>query len=54
MFGYKIEELLGQPWSVLYGADELERFSSDIMPEFAKAGQWQGDTIGVHKNGGSI
>jgi len=51
MFGYDLPELIGKPWSVLYKEDELKRFETDIMPEFGKDGQWQGDTIGLHKNG---
>lgn len=54
MFGYEIEELLGQAWSVLYNKHELNRFETDIMPKFGEAGQWQGDTTGLHKNGSAI
>jgi len=54
MFGYDLPELIGKPWSVLYKEDELKRFETDIMPEFGKDGQWQGDTIGLHKNGSAV
>jgi PAS domain S-box-containing protein len=54
MFNYKIEELLGKPWSVLYDAPELERFNRTIMPQFAEQGHWRGETTGVAKGGQSI
>ncbi|MCI5043248.1 MAG: response regulator [Aquisalinus sp.] len=54
MFGYGEGELLGRPWTVLYTADELARFDSDIMPQFGKDGFWRGEATGLSKDGRSV
>jgi len=54
MFGHETAELLGKPWSMLYKEDELKRFETDIIPQFTEDGQWQGDTVGLHKNGSAV
>jgi len=47
MFGYDVEALMGQSWSVLYAEAELERFETSIMPDFVKNGFWSGETTGI-------
>lgn len=54
MFDFKVEELLGQPWSVLYNEIELERFERTIMPIFAEQGNWRGETTGIAKSGRAV
>ncbi|MEQ3747276.1 MAG: ATP-binding protein [Henriciella sp.] len=54
MFDYKIDELLGQRWSLLYNELELERFDRTIMPVFSHAGHWRGETTGVAKSGRAV
>ena len=54
MFGYEVEELLGQVWSVLYSAKELKRFDKQIMPDFGRDGFWHGETTGFAKSGAYV
>lgn len=54
MFDYQVDELLGQPWSILYHPLELERFDRTIMPIFAKQGNWRGETTGIAKAGRAV
>ena len=51
MFGFTLEELLGEPWSLLYDPTEMRRFERQIMPKFEQFGFWRGETIGRGKNG---
>lgn len=51
MFGYEVGELIGQPWSYLYGSAELERFEQHIMPQFARDGEWRGEATAHAKDG---
>jgi two-component system cell cycle sensor histidine kinase/response regulator CckA len=55
IYGYDTsEELIGQSWRVLYGKDELQRFDHNIMPEFSRKRQWQGEATGRKKNGSAF
>lgn len=55
MYGYENpEELLGKSWEILYGESEIKRFHEDIMPEYAKNGEWKGEAIGLKKDGSSF
>ncbi|GAB5458264.1 MAG: hypothetical protein Hens3KO_12940 [Henriciella sp.] len=51
MFGFDVPELLGRPWTTLYGEKELRRFDKQIMPIFGRRGFWRGETTGLSKNG---
>ena len=52
VYGYEsAEELIGKSWRVLYDSDFLQRFDQKIMPEFSRKGYWQGDAIGMKKDG---
>ncbi len=51
MFGFDIDELIGQHWSVLYGEKELKRFETDIFEKFSRDGSWNGETTGQDKDG---
>jgi PAS domain S-box-containing protein len=51
MFGYEVDELIGQSWSILYSAKELKRFDKQIMPDFGRYGFWSGETTGQAKTG---
>jgi len=54
MFGYEVDELVGQSWSVLYSAKELKRFDKQIMPDFGRYGFWNGETTGLAKTGAYV
>ncbi len=55
MFGYDGPgDLIGQPWSVLYDAEEARRMSKDTMPILFALGQWRGETQGLRRDGSPI
>ncbi|MFQ3617837.1 MAG: PAS domain S-box protein [Cyanobacteriota bacterium] len=47
-------ELVGKSWHQLYGPKELARFQQEVMPEFARTGQWRGEAIGTRKDGSTF
>ncbi|WP_448604143.1 PAS domain S-box protein [Thermoleptolyngbya sp.] len=47
-------ELVGKSWCVLYNSEELARFQQEIMPEFARVGQWRGEAMGQRKDGSTF
>jgi len=52
MYGYgQPDELIGKNWNVLYTQEELKRFDREILPEFLRQGNWQGETIGNRQDG---
>lgn len=54
-FGYKREEeLLGKTWRQIYPVQEIERIERDIFPKLIKDGRWQGETLGLKKDGSYI
>jgi two-component system sensor histidine kinase/response regulator len=55
VYGYdRAEELIGQSWTILYDAVELQRFETEIMPRLIQERHWQGETIGLRKAGRSF
>ncbi|RZM76625.1 PAS domain S-box protein [Leptolyngbya iicbica] len=51
LFGYTQPELVGQPWTMLYGPDELARIEQDILPIVARDGAWSGNVRATRKDG---
>ena len=52
IYGYEnAGELIGKSWRILYDADEIQRFDAEIMPKFGQTGYWQGEALGMKKNG---
>jgi PAS domain S-box-containing protein len=52
IYGFEAPEaMLGTNWRDRYGADELARFESDIMPDLREAGQWRGEATGQRADG---
>jgi PAS domain S-box-containing protein len=52
IYGYEhVGELVGKSWRTLYDADELKRFDAEIMPIFGQTGYWQGEALGMKKDG---
>ncbi len=55
MFGYSDPAaLIGQPWSVLYDAEEARRINDEAMPVLFTAGQWRGETQGRKADGSPV
>jgi PAS domain S-box-containing protein len=54
MFGYAVDELIGQAWSVLYEQDEIERIGNDVMPKVFQDLSWRGEATGKTRSGQTI
>ncbi|MCL6432739.1 MAG: PAS domain S-box protein [Leptolyngbyaceae cyanobacterium HOT.MB2.61] len=52
IYGYgSPQELIGKNWQTLYDEAELLRFEQEIFPEFYRTGHWQGEAMGVRRDG---
>jgi PAS domain S-box-containing protein len=54
MFGYTVTELCGKSWKCLHSDDQIKHFETFVKPALADGGQWQGETIGIRKNGSTF
>ncbi|HEY9605940.1 MAG TPA: PAS domain S-box protein [Allocoleopsis sp.] len=55
MYGYDSpEELLGQPWTILYGADEMGRLEQEVLLTLEQQGHWRGEAIGKRHDGSTF
>lgn len=47
MFGFSSEaEVIGKPWSIVYGPEEAEWMQNHAMPKLAAEGRWTGEVLG--------
>ncbi len=51
MFGYESDELIGQPWAVLYDGDTAHHIESVALPILFETGHWRGEVTGRSKCG---
>ncbi|HEY5498488.1 MAG TPA: HD domain-containing phosphohydrolase, partial [Syntrophales bacterium] len=52
IYGYEnAGELIGKSWRIIYDADEVKRVEAEIMPKLRQKGYWQGEALGMKKNG---
>ena len=54
MYGYQTAELLGQSWKLLYSKDQLDVIEKSSLPNLRNFGNWQGELLGLCKNGTTI
>ena len=55
MFGHAdASALIGLPWNMLYGPEEAQRISEEVMPELFAQGQWRGETQGRKADGSAV
>ncbi|MGR3278056.1 PAS domain S-box protein [Acaryochloris marina NIES-2412] len=54
LFGYEVEELMGQSWEKLYTPAEVRRLSEIIFSSLEKTGQWLGEATATRKDGSSF
>jgi PAS domain S-box-containing protein len=55
IYGYEhAGELTGKSWRTLYDAYEIKRFDTEIMPKFGQEGSWQGEVLGMKKDGSNF
>lgn len=54
-FGYESEnELLGKTWRIIYPDHEVKRIEETLFPMMMQSGRWQGETLGLRKDGTPI
>lgn len=52
LFGYSVpDQLLGQPWQILYSQEEARRLETDIFPNLLPDQGWQGETYAQRQGG---
>lgn len=55
MFGYPdAESLIGQPWSVLYDAENARHIGDVAIPMLEQTGRWRGEVLGRHRDGSAV
>lgn len=55
MFGYDdADELLGGTWRQIYADDVIERIETEVLPVVAEMGSWDGELVGVTRDGTPI
>jgi PAS domain S-box-containing protein len=54
MFGYTIEEMLGNTWMMLYPEEDVQYFLKEVFPIIAEKGTWSGTAIARKKDGSPI
>jgi len=51
IFGYHVDELIGQSWKILYSTDQLAYLEETCFPALHSSGNWQGELFGLRKDG---
>ena len=54
MYGYRVDELLGQTWKILYSRKQLVYIEETCMPEISRSGKWHGELFGLKKDGAEV
>ncbi|MBI3806166.1 MAG: PAS domain S-box protein, partial [Nitrospirae bacterium] len=51
LFGFEVEELIGQPWRALYGPEQQAAIEQHHLPFLLRDGYWHGELVGRKKTG---
>lgn len=51
LFGYELDELIGDTWKHLYPDSELKRIQEKVLHSLRQSRQWRGESIGLRKDG---
>ena len=51
MYGFEVDELLGQTYAAMYGEEELNRINNEYFPVLLAEGKWRGTVNARKKNG---
>ena len=54
LYGYPVEELLGQPLDLLYDAEGRQRLHEQVLPVLRSNGAWHGTSTARHRTGTPI
>ena len=51
MFKYNKGEMLGKSWTILYDEKKIKYFVEEVFPILGQQGYWQGEDVGICKDG---
>lgn len=51
LYGYNLKEFLTKGWRDCYSTDTIGQLNSEAVPILKKHGKWQGEAIGIRKDG---
>ncbi len=51
LYGYGVEDLVGEHWEVLYPEEDVQRVYDEILPAIPERGRWSGETVQRRKDG---
>ncbi|MBK1697471.1 ATP-binding protein [Rhodovibrio salinarum] len=54
LYGYPVDELLGQPLDLIYDSDGRQRLYQEVLPVLRNNGAWHGTCKARHRNGSVI
>lgn len=54
LYGYSREAFLTKKWHDCYSNEEIDRLKSMAVPQLQKHGKWQGEVIGIRKDGSTF
>ncbi|QCR31906.1 GGDEF and EAL domain-containing protein [Lysinibacillus sp. SGAir0095] len=54
LYGYTLKEFLTKNWTDCYSSEAIEELNIKAIPQLLKYGEWQGETIGIRKDGSSF
>ena len=54
IFGYSVNDLIGQNWEKLYSDQEAVRIQTELFPLLEREGYWQGETLGLQQKGSTF
>ena len=54
LYGYPVEELLGQPLDLIYDAQGRQRLHQEVLPVLRSNGAWHGTSTARHRTGSAI
>ncbi len=54
VYGLDPSEIVGEHWRMLYDADEVDRFETEILPRMEEEGSWHGEAVGKRADGSTV
>ncbi|MFV0383707.1 PAS domain S-box protein [Paracoccus sp. (in: a-proteobacteria)] len=55
MFGFHSDEqVIGQPWTILYDPETIAWMQTNTMPKLSARGHWSGEVVGVAQDGTQV
>jgi signal transduction histidine kinase len=54
MYGYEVEEMVGEDWRLLCDEERAEWFESEVWPVVERGDEWHGESVGLRADGSSF